>query len=180
MLTNKPDIIAELRKRFLEASKEVNRLPIGGLPFRKIETYDYDDNGMEFRIHRLKKRSINGQKIPGIWEIVELKGNSNYEPHIHDRTDATFHIMAGSGVIVIGNDYRHYNTGSDYDAPKGRPHGYITNEPTVFLSVQDRPIKDPATGELDFRRIENPWRPPRWAMEQHLRNQKNAKAAATA
>lgn len=148
-------LAATIRERFVAANFEVAAMRIDDLPFKQIgegcdlsartndipattiETYTYTDKShdgeaYEFKIHRLGKH--NGK----LWEIVTMHGN--YEPHIHREADATFVMLRGRGHALLGQSVVAYDEWSNLGAKANVSHGFVTEDPTAFISIQSRPI----------------------------------------
>lgn len=92
----------------------------------------------------------------GVYELVLLK-RGHYAPHIHDKTNSTIHIVYGDGWAMLGERSLQLRGRSRYrrtdviHVTSGMPHGFEVLHPTLMLTRLDRPIKDPDTGEFDFR-----------------------------
>lgn len=83
-------------------------------------------------------------------EIVQLNGKTEYKPHLHKNSSAIIYISFGSGVFLLGEKSIQYKRGDRIFIPSGLPHGFITDEHTLFLSIQSPPIINPSSGEIDL------------------------------
>ena len=137
MIMDAEAIVEELRCRFKEAACEVSAMQLDDLPFSLIESYSSFDNGIPFILNRLVKTD---ESVEGVWEIVELAGNSNYDPHFHKLASGMFDVFKGDGVISVGDIYERYSENSSFKVSKNVLHGFITQGTTIFLSRQDHPI----------------------------------------
>jgi hypothetical protein len=137
MIMDAEAIVEELRCRFKEAACEVSAMQLNDLPFSLIESYSSFDNGIPFILNRLVKTD---ESVEGVWEIVELAGNSNYDPHFHKLASGMFDVFKGDGVISVGDIYERYSENSSFKVSKNVLHGFITQGTTIFLSRQDHPI----------------------------------------
>jgi hypothetical protein len=137
MIMDAEAIVEELRCRFKEADGEVGGMRLDDLPFSRIESYSSYDNGIPFILNRLVKTD---EAVEGVWEIVELVGNSNYDPHFHKVASGMFDVFKGDGVISVGDVYERYSENSSFKVSKNVLHGFITQGTTIFLSRQDHPI----------------------------------------
>ena len=137
MIMDAEAIVEELRCRFKEAACEVSAMQLDDLPFSLIESYSSFDNGIPFILNRLVKTD---ESVEGVWEIVELAGNSNYDPHFHKLASGMFDVFKGDGVISVGDIYERYSENSSFKVSKSVLHGFITQGTTIFLSRQDHPI----------------------------------------
>ena len=137
MIMDAEAIVEELRCRFKEAACEVSAMQLDDLPFSLIESYSSFDNGIPFILNRLVKAD---EALEGVWEIVELAGNSNYDPHFHKLSSGMFDVFKGDGVISVGDIYERYSENSSFKVSKSVLHGFITQGTTIFLSRQDHPI----------------------------------------
>jgi len=98
----------------------------------------------EFTIYRL------GIFRNGSFDLVELDPKNKYLPHAHNISSAKFYIIVGSGKIILDDKERHYNVGDFFEVPKGMFHGFVPAERTLFLSIQNPPIKSLKTGKEDI------------------------------
>ena len=137
MIMDAEAVVEELRCRFKEAACEVSAMQLDDLPFSLIESYSSFDNGIPFILNRLVKTD---ESVEGVWEIVELAGNSNYDPHFHKLASGMFDVFKGDGVIFVGDVYDQYGENSSFKVPKNVLHGFFTQGTTIFLSRQDHPI----------------------------------------
>lgn len=83
-------------------------------------------------------------------ELVELQPQSEYSPHSHQKSCAVVYIISGTGLFQLAEDLIEYHPGMRIDIPAGVLHGFKTNTPTLFLSIQSPPIINPENGEIDF------------------------------
>lgn len=151
MIIDAEAIVEKLRCRFKEAAGEVGAMLLDDLPFSRIESYSSYDNGIPFILNRLVKTD---EALEGVWEIVELAGNSNYDSHFHKHTSGMFDVFKGDGVISVGDVFERYGENSSFKVPKNVLHGFITQGTTIFLSRQDHPIMNGDV--LDFYKEERP------------------------
>ena len=160
-------IVEELRCRFKEAAGEVGAMRLDDLSFSRIESYRSFDNGIPFILNRLVKTD---EAVAGVWEIVELAENSNYDPHFHKLASGMFDLFKGDGVIFVGDVYDQYGENSSFKVPKNVLHGFFTQGTTIFLSRQDHPIMNDDV--LDFYKEERPRTPgPEWVERLFARNE---------
>jgi mannose-6-phosphate isomerase-like protein (cupin superfamily) len=152
-------LIEELYRRFHSASQEVfadriAHLRIDDLGFRdaagtssantKHLVRGDDRSGASFDIFRL------GWFGGRVWEMVIIDGA--YLPHLHQKIDSEFVILAGRGHLSRDAEWMPYQETSRLSVGRGVAHGFITDPelgPTVFLSIQSEPIRkisiDPIT-----------------------------------
>jgi quercetin dioxygenase-like cupin family protein len=82
-------------------------------------------------------------------DLALMPANSKHPPHIHENSDATIYVIAGSGIAYIGMNVIFYNSGRKLLVPRGIAHGFDVREETLLLSVQKGKIK--SGDKIDFR-----------------------------
>lgn len=93
------------------------------------------------------------QEIEEIVELVELKPNAEYRPHYHEKSSAVIYMIFGEGLFILGDNKVPYHPGQRQAIPAKTPHGFITNTPTLFLSIQSPPIQNLKTGKVDLHYV---------------------------
>ena len=83
-------------------------------------------------------------------ELVQLQPRTHYQKHRHDHSDAVIYIIRGRGRLLLGSDVIDYQSSLRVAIPQKVMHGFITEEETLFLSIQNPHIIDPATGRVDI------------------------------
>ena len=83
-------------------------------------------------------------------ELVALQPQSEYKPHYHKYSAAVIYIVQGSGTFRLGDTVSDYYPGKHISIPAGVLHGFNTQTPTLFLSIQSPPILNPENGEVDL------------------------------
>lgn len=92
-------------------------------------------------INPLPNEYIGLARVPsteGCIEFVKLQPGS-YQPHIHDTIDAHLTVLTGTGRIILNGEAKNFAPNSTFEVPQGTSHGFEIIEPTVLLSIQDRP-----------------------------------------
>lgn len=84
------------------------------------------------------------------YDLVELFPGVVYPPHYHDKAEGMVLFVVGEGTIQLADREIPYTRGSTFMIEKGVPHGFKPTTPTLFLSIQSPPVKDPVTGEEDL------------------------------
>lgn len=87
------------------------------------------------------------------FNLVEMQAGQQYPVHIHHNSDARLFMVIGEGIIILGGKEIEYKPGDSYDVKKGISHGFKPRTRTLFLSIQNPPIKDPETGHVDVEYI---------------------------
>src|SRR3989344_8082873 len=105
------------------------------IPFRNIKPKTDGQVGL----YRVTTRK-------GCIEFVSLLPDTSFKLHVHDNTDSWLYILEGSGVITLNDMRCQYEIGDVYDIPRGTPHGFETEERTIFLSIQSSKVIDEKTG----------------------------------
>ncbi len=158
------ELMEEVYRRFHSASERVfadriSDLSIDDLPFTDSDGRPFgkvkhlvrgdDKSGAAFDIFRL------GWFSGRVWELVIIDGA--YVPHVHQKIDSEFFILAGRGHLSRGAEWQTYQERTGVAAGAGMAHGFITDPDfgaTVFLSIQSSPIRkiviDPNTGSEKF------------------------------
>lgn len=83
-------------------------------------------------------------------ELVELRPESEYSPHLHKKSSAVVYVISGMGLFQLAEKLIAYQPGLRIDIPAGMLHGFKTKTPTLFLSIQNPPIIDPDNGQIDL------------------------------
>jgi quercetin dioxygenase-like cupin family protein len=83
------------------------------------------------------------------YELVELHGGRCHPPHTHLKSDATLHIVFGKGVILLDGKSHAFAAGRTFEVPRGTSHGFRVEEDTLMLSIQNPPIVNFDTREID-------------------------------
>ena len=83
------------------------------------------------------------------YDLVELFPDVVYPPHHHKKAEGMILFIIGKGTILVTGKEFAYTRGSKFVIEKGVPHGFKPTTPTLFLSIQSPPVKDPVTGEED-------------------------------
>lgn len=91
-----------------------------------------------------------GHEIQENIELVELKSKATYRPHYHKDSTAVIYIVSGSGTFLLGDSCIGYQAGKRIVIPAGFLHGFNTDTPTLFLSIQSPPIINSVTGQIDL------------------------------
>ena len=167
------ELIWELYRRFHSAAEQsfpdrIARLPVGDLPFTDSDGVPFgsikhlvrgdDKSGAAFDIYRL------GWFGGRVWELVIVDGA--YLPHVHQKINSEFFILAGRGYLSRDSAWSAYQEQSRVAVGMAVAHGFITDPefgPTVFLSIQSDAIRkiliDPITNceyfEDDFAYVDD-------------------------
>lgn len=86
-------------------------------------------------------------------ELVELQPLSEYRPHFHKKSSAVVYVISGTGFFQLAENSIAYKPGIRIDIPAGVIHGFKTNTPTLFLSIQSPPIINPDNGDIDLHYV---------------------------
>lgn len=84
------------------------------------------------------------------FDIVELNPKKEYPPHSHKKSKAKFYMILGEGKIILGDKKKQYKAGNVFNVTRGMKHGFEPKTKTLFLSIQNPPIKNPKTGKEDI------------------------------
>ena len=84
------------------------------------------------------------------YDLVELFPGVEYPPHYHNKAQGMILFVVGEGTVLLDGEEVTYARGSTFMIEKGVPHGFKPRTPTLFLSIQSPPVKDPVTGEEDL------------------------------
>ena len=120
-----------------------------------------DTHDCEGLLHRIPRQSVRtdieqldilrlGIFESSAYELVELRGGCYYPPHTHLRSDTKLHIVFGHGVVLLDGQDLPFAAGGTFDVPRGTSHGFRVQEDTLVLSIQNPPILDVESGEIDF------------------------------
>jgi mannose-6-phosphate isomerase-like protein (cupin superfamily) len=91
------------------------------------------------------------------WEFVELNHGQFYPPHLHENSDATLRVVAGTGTLFLDDKAFPFQPGQTVHVPRGAWHGFqVDGMDAVLLSRQMPPIFDAATGRIDIRYKDEP------------------------
>lgn len=89
------------------------------------------------------------------YTLVELQEGQYYPPHVHHYSEAKFHIVLGSGTIILNGKEEPYKVGDYFVITPETPHGFKVKEQTLFLSIETPPIIDAETQEVDVKYVES-------------------------
>ncbi|NQZ85439.1 MAG: cupin domain-containing protein [Nanoarchaeales archaeon] len=92
-------------------------------------------------------------KHDGMFELVELSKDKPYPQHVHKNSVAKLYIILGEGTIKLGNKEIKYKPGMRFVVGKGVPHGFTIKTETLMLSIQNPPIINTKTDEVDFEYV---------------------------
>lgn len=109
------------------------------IPHQRVEMFDIYQCGV-----------FNNNSIEENIELVELQPQFDYSPHYHKKSSAVVYVISGTGVIQLQNNLIEYKPGIRIDIPAGVTHGFKTKTRTLFLSIQNPPIINPESGEIDL------------------------------
>lgn len=83
-------------------------------------------------------------------ELVQIRARTHYKKHCHMHSDAVIYIISGSGQLLLGSEIIDYKPSIRVAIPQKVMHGFMTDEETLFLSIQNPHIIDPITGSIDI------------------------------
>lgn len=101
--------------------------------------------------------SIDGEDDPEREvSLVRLLSSQVYPQHVHRGSDTLFIIVGGEALLLSGKTRTPIKAGAKISIPRGVPHGFelINGESFVFISIQQPPIRNRATGEEDLTMVE--------------------------
>ena len=85
-----------------------------------------------------------------------FKAKVDHPPHIHDETAAMFYFISGKGKLLVGtnNDLQEIEIkpGLTFATEAGVAHGFVIEEDTLMLSIQDNGGIKKGEG-FDFRYV---------------------------
>ena len=93
---------------------------------------------------------FNNNSLEENIELVELQPQSEYRPHYHKNSTAVVYIISGTGLFRLADKLIEYQPGLRMVISAGVLHGFKTQTPTLFLSIQSPPIIDPENGQIDL------------------------------
>ena len=88
-----------------------------------------------------------------VYELVKIN-KGNYPQHKHNNSEAKLHIISGRGKIIINGGEKNYKKWDNFFIPKKFYHGFNVKTETLFLSIQNNPIINIKTGEIDIEYLE--------------------------
>ena len=149
------DLVDLLRER-IRAVLNIDDVDLSGTPFSCMTADPYEEKGVHFHIIRLGTDEEKLLKVHGLyWEFVVMAPGL-YQPHIHRLSDAFLVFAKGSGRAVLDDQVFPFHEKSAILAAAGMSHGFYVLQPSVMLSIQNRPIKDLETGQADLHPVETP------------------------
>jgi quercetin dioxygenase-like cupin family protein len=88
--------------------------------------------------------------------LVLLEVGGEHPQHKHEKSDATFHFVNGSGNVILGENQERvpYSSGTILDVPRGMLHGFEPKVSGVMLAIQKgKPIIG-EHGDMDIEYVD--------------------------
>lgn len=84
------------------------------------------------------------------YDLVELEPGEVKPPHFHRASDAKLYFVLGEGSIVLNGQQQLYKAGDVYDVPRMTVHGFEATTHSLFLTIQNPPIRNQETDVEDI------------------------------
>jgi quercetin dioxygenase-like cupin family protein len=80
---------------------------------------------------------LTGEVTGGALSLVEVHGWRGGEPplHVHSREDELFMLLEGEATFMVGDEVRSVRAGASVWAPRGVPHAFRFDTPTVRMLI---------------------------------------------